>query len=122
MWLEEGMKDLSADELVIIFKETQSSSLEGSIKNLNDGQLSINSENESVTCEGRKGKFITYFVPDDEPRKMIRFENTESITLNSPASLSRSVTPSQTQIGQENIKFNEICSKRLDEIQLQTVF
>ena len=89
------------------------------IKNLNNIHLSVNSKIETVTFKCRKGNFIRYFVPDDEPHKMICIPAIESATLSSSTSSSKSANFRRNHMRQEKIK-SEICLKKLDRVQLHT--
>ena len=80
-------------------------------KNSKDGfttYSSVSSPNESgsttpISYQGRTGKIIQYFVPDDEPGNLIRIESSE---INTPTNS----TPSS------NENFQSLVLKRLDKI------
>ena len=106
-WVDNGKPDLAASELDSMEQEafgTQS-------KNSKDGfttYSSVSSPNESgsttpISYQGRTGKIIQYFVPDDEPGNLIRIESSE---INTPTTS----TPSS------NENFQSLVLKRLDKI------
>ena len=106
-WVDNGKPDLAASELDSMEQQafgTQS-------KNSKDGfttYSSVSSPNESgsttpISYQGRTGKIIQYFVPDDEPGNLIRIESSE---INIPTTS----TPSS------NENFQSLVLKRLDKI------
>ena len=122
-WVQEGKKELTAEELDNIFngkaeKENATKNLESHIEE---------QHREDVIYQGRQGKFVTYFIPDDDPHEMINVSSKSSSSVaESPvfAGASSSVlvdssTPKSNQdVSRNPHKFKELCLQKLDKIQV----
>ena len=123
-WVQEGKKELTAEELDNIFngkaeKENATKNLESHIQE---------QHREDVIYQGRQGKFVTYFIHDDDPHEMISVssKSSSSSVAESPvfAGASSSVlidssTPKSSQdVSRNPHKFKELCLQQLDKIQV----
>ena len=77
--------------------------------------------------QGRQRKFVTYFIPDDDPHKMICVSSKLSLSVaESPVSagalssvLIHSSTPKSSQdVSRNPYKFKELSLQKLDKIQV----
>ena len=90
-WLKEGRPDLTADELDQMYNAYEEATV-------NDVQSTIVADDGSVMYEGMKGKFVMYFIPENEPSKMIKIPDLKVLPQGLSTSRSRqgSETPSST--------------------------
>ena len=73
LWVKEGKPVLSAEELdamLTVAKEDEEKEKEA----VNENESTPNTPVSTTTVEGKKGKIITFFVPDDDPAGMARID------------------------------------------------
>ena len=89
---------------------------------MNVTEVSINDSGDMPgEFQGRKGKFISFFIPEDEPTNFIRIPPIQGkLPLTPCSSSSRNASPSSslTDLSTETTPkygFKELCLRRLDE-------
>ena len=122
-WVQEEKKELTAEELDNIFNRNGES--ENATKNLQSHAEEQNKED--VMYQGRKGKFVRYFIPDDNQHKMICVSSKSiSSVVERPVSAGTSSSvlidlsnpkPSQDVLSNPH-RFKELCLQKLDKIQV----
>ena len=123
--MQQGKKELTAEELDKIFNGNAEKKMPHTQKNL---ESHVEEQNkEDVIYQGQQGKFVTYFIPDDDPHKMICVSSKLSLSVaESPVSagalssvLIHSSTPKSSQdISRNPHKFKELSLQKLDKIQV----
>ena len=63
--------------------------------------------------QGKKGKFVAYFIPDDEPDNLISVSFDQIPSVSTPNSASSTPGCSKTP----SFSFKEVMLKRLDDVQ-----
>ena len=100
-WVEEGKPSISAEEIDEMLSEIKLQEREDSSKLANDNATPTSSRTQSdVTIDGKKGKIVSFFVPDDNSACMTPL-------------------PQHTQVGNTtptSFSFKEMALKKIDEL------
>ena len=111
-WVDIGKPEITAEELDEIFvEETQKTSNKTS--ELNETSNDTIVEGSVGTFQGKKGEFIAYFIPDDEPDNLIPVSFDQMPSASTPNSASSTPGCSKTS----SVSFKEVMLKRLDDVQ-----
>ena len=92
-------------------EETQKASNKTSELNETSNETIV--EGSVGTFQGKKGKFVAYFIPDDEPENLISVSLYQIPSVSTPNSASSTPGCSKSP----SFSFKEVMLKRLDDVQ-----
>lgn len=102
-WVEQGKPKLSAEELDKMIDETREKEMESVYEEEPTASTSSSNDNQQpITIDGKNGKVVMYFVPDENPTAIERIDS--SLQIPSPSTSSP-------------VNFKEVALKKLDELQ-----